>query len=425
MNRFTEVDARAGEPDSGTGRARGAAAAGADNAPPTGSGSRRVPFSRPSIGEAEKEAVLRVLDSGWLTTGEEAAAFEREFADAVGARHACAVNSATAGLHLALEAAGVRAGDRVAVPTYTFAATAEVVRYLGADPLFVDSMPNSPNLSIAELQAALAGPATDAPPKAIVPVHLCGLPCDVTPITELAETIGATVVEDAAHAFPAELSDGSPVGSRGTAVFSFYATKPITTGEGGMVVTDDESIAERMRVMRLHGIDRPIWNRYRGIGTPWEYDVVAPGFKYNMPDLLAAVGRAQLGRAETFRRCRADAAHDYRRLLSDLPDVRLPDDDPGHAWHLFCIRVPAGFRDRIIEGLAARGIGASVHYRPLHMMSYYRERYSLNDRDFPHATARFRETISLPLYPELDSADRLYVVESLKQTMTECRRGSR
>lgn len=405
-----------------------------------------IPFARPSITNAEKEAVNRVLDSGWLTTGAEAARFEEEFAEAVGARYALSCASATAGLHLALEAAGVGRGDRVAVTPYTFAATAEVVRYLDADPVFVDIKPDSPNMSPDALDRVLAAARTDGgkPVSAVIPVHMGGLPCDMAAIRQVAATAGATVIEDAAHAFPAACSGQTEsdvsggvsdipdttmvrIGSSGTAVFSFYANKPITTGEGGMIATDDEAIASRIGLMRLHGIDRPVWNRYRTPGATWEYDIVAAGYKYNMPDLLAALGRVQLSRSRELHEARRRHAEAYiegfERAAGD--EIRrghllLPKRHRGHAWHLFSVQVDSKSRDSIIAELAERGIGTSVHYKPLHMMSYYQSRYGLVEADFPNAADRFRRSISLPLYPDLSSDEREFVIQSVSAAVRGC-----
>ena len=260
-----------------------------------------VPFARPSLDQQEEEAVLSVLRSGWLTTGEVAAAFESEFAAIVGTRHALALNSATAGLHLALEAVGVGPGSVVLTTPYTFAATAEVVRYLGADPVFVDIDRATLNIDVQKLEEALETlAASGRRVSAIIPVHVAGLPCDLEAIEHLSLKHGVPVVEDAAHAFPVRYADRY-VGTHGDAgVYSFYANKTITTGEGGMVATDRDEVAARIRVMRLHGIDRDVWDRYTASGASWKYDVVAPGYKYNMTDIAAAIGRVQLRKAETF-----------------------------------------------------------------------------------------------------------------------------
>ncbi len=391
-----------------------------------------------------------MLDSGWLTTGEEAARFEEEFAHATGARHAIACTSATAGLHLALEAAGVDRGDRVAVTPYTFAATAEVIRYLDADPVFVDIQTDSPNMDPVALERVLDLAKRDGGGRvsAVIPVHMGGLPCDMPAIRAVAGAMGAAVLEDAAHAFPAayeEERDNSPkdentahapaapgstmipVGSRGTAVFSFYANKPLTTGEGGMITTDNEQLASRIRLMRLHGIDRPVWNRYRTPGHTWEYDIIAAGYKYNMPDILAALGRVQLSRSRELHESRRMHAHAYidgfQRIAAkqiEQGKLTIPTRRRGHAWHLFTVQVAAECRDRIIAELAEREIGTSVHYKPLHMMSYYHDRYGLTEGDFPNAADRFRKSISLPLYPDLHGDERQFVIESVTAAVGSC-----
>jgi dTDP-4-amino-4,6-dideoxygalactose transaminase len=361
-----------------------------------------VPFSRPSLGPEEEQAVLSVMRSGWLTTGKETAAFETEFAAYVGARHALALNSATAGLHLALEALGVGPGSVVLTPSYTFAATAEVVRYLGADPVFVDIDPATLTMSAAALEAALENLAkAGRTVSAIIPVHVAGLSCDMESIGYLSRKHGVPVVEDAAHAFPVRRA-GRFVGTLGDAgVYSFYATKTITTGEGGMAVTDSDETARRIRVMRLHGIDRDVWDRYTEKGASWKYDIVAPGYKYNMTDLAAAIGRVQLRRAEQMLTARRAVARRYMAAFGGLDFLRLPPVADDHAWHLFIVRLQLKKlsidRDAFIEELAARGIGTSVHFIPLHLMSYYRDRASLKPSDFPAALEAYQSCISLPL----------------------------
>ncbi|TVQ41262.1 MAG: DegT/DnrJ/EryC1/StrS aminotransferase family protein [Spirochaetaceae bacterium] len=378
-----------------------------------------IPFARPCLGEEEETAVLRVMRGGWLTTATESAAFEREFALAAGAEHAIAVNSATAGLHLALEAVGVGPDDRVAMSPYTFTACAEVVRYLGADPLFVDIDPRTLTICPQALRRALEGAAAEARPvRAIMPVHVAGLRCDMQTITALAAEHGAVVVEDAAHCVP-HLAGRRCNSAQGVvSVYSFYATKPITTGEGGMAVTDDAPLADRMRTMRLHGIDRDAWERYRATSPAWQYDVVAAGFKYNLPDLQAAIGRVQLGRARELLLHRARIAATYRRSLADVSSLMLPPDSADHSHHLFIVRIrPRTLsisRDRVIELLARDGIGASVHYRPLHLMSYYRDRYGLKPGDFPLSLEAYEGALSLPLYAGLTQEQIGRVIGSLR-----------
>ena len=378
-----------------------------------------VPFFRPSLGREEEEAVLAVMRSGWLTTGAVAAKFEEEFARRVGARHAVAVSSATAGLHLALEALGVGPGTVVLTSPYTFASTAEVVRYLGADPLFVDIDRTTLNLDPARLEERLVSLEREGRRvSAIIPVHIAGLPCDMDRISALAAAHGVPVVEDAAHAFPVR-HGGRWVGTLGAAgVYSFYATKTITTGEGGMVVTDRDDLAGRMRTMRLHGIDRDVWNRYTAPGAGWKYDVVAPGFKYNLSDLAAAIGRVQLARADELLAARRAVAQRYLDELAGLDFLTLPPVSENHAWHLFIIRVReerlGRTRDECIQRLHEQGIGISVHFIPLHLMSYYRARYDLAPEAFPAALECYLGAISLPLSPAMGDEETGRVVSAVK-----------
>ena len=390
-----------------------------------------IPFARPFIGREEEEAALRVLRSGWLTTGAEALAFENEFAkflqspwlshfhkveaigdetfsvpvyhDIVDTRIYClAVNSATSGLHLALEAVGVGPGDVVLVPSLTFTATAEVVRYLGADPVFVDVAPGAFHMDPRMLEEALKRlPAGKA--KAVIPVHYGGLLCDMNAIADIARRHGLRVIEDAAHSFPS-LADGSFAGTKGdVGVFSFYATKTITTGEGGMLVTRDKEIAERVSVMRSHGIDRNVWSRYSDARASWYYEVVEAGYKYNLPDLLAAVGRVQLSRADDLLRARLEIAAAYDAAFAGDDRFLLPPTGPGDARHLYPLRlnperVPVS-RDAFIEKLKGAGIGVSVHFIPLHTMPFYKNRYRLAEDDFPETMKSYCQEISLPIWP--------------------------
>ncbi len=379
-----------------------------------------VPFSRPCLGAEEEEAVLSVMRSGWLTTGEVTARFEEEFASTVGARHALALNSATAGLHLALEALGVGPGSLVVTTPYTFAATAEVVRYLGADPYFVDIDRATLNIDPMALEAALERLASEGRRvSAIVPVHVAGLPCDMEAIHHLSLRHGVPVVEDAAHAFPVRYGDrfAGAIGDAG--VFSFYATKTITTGEGGMVVTDRDEVAARIRIMRLHGFDREAWNRYTAPGASWKYDIVAPGYKYNLTDLAAAIGRVQLRKAGAFLQRRKEIVRRYMGALNGLDFLTLPAWEENHAWHLFIVRIRqkrfALTRDECIETLQKKGIGCSVHYIPLHTMSYYRKRYGLKPEDFPAALECFQASISIPLSASLSDEEVERVISAVAE----------
>jgi len=382
-----------------------------------------VPFALPDITEAEIAAVVEVMRSRWLTTGAQAREFERRFAAAVDAPHAVALNSCTAALHLALEGLGVGAGDLVYVPTYTFAASAEVVRYLGATPVLVDVEPETLNLDPDALREQVKSDLERGRgrPAVILPVHFAGVPCEMPPLWDLAREHGLAVVEDAAHAFPAA-RDGRSVGDlpgdvRSAACFSFYATKTITTGEGGMVVTRDEALAERMRTMSLHGLSRQAWNRYAEGGT-WRYDIVAPGYKYNLTDLAAAMGLVQLDRARRMRDRRAEIAASYDSAFSDLP-VEVPVVPCGaeSAWHLYVLRVDPDApheRDRVISALSESGIGTSVHFIPLHLHSYYQATYGYAPDDFPVATAEFGRALSLPVYSAMTDADVDRVIGSVR-----------
>ncbi|MFW6214457.1 MAG: DegT/DnrJ/EryC1/StrS family aminotransferase [Alkalispirochaetaceae bacterium] len=361
-----------------------------------------IPFARPHLGAEEEAAVLRVLRSGWLTTAGEAAAFESEFAAHLGVPFAMATNSATSGLHLALEALGISPGQRVAMSPYTFTASAEVCRYCGAEPLFVD-IGEEGFLIDPDAFDRIARSPEGGELAAVMPVHIAGEPCDMVRIRETADACGLAVVEDAAHAFPLG-TDLGPVGTLSdVGVFSFYANKTITTGEGGMVVTAHKELAERIRLMRMHGIDRDVWDRYRSRGAAWEYEVVEAGFKYNLPDILAAIGRVQLRRAVELKERRRRIAERYLDAFASRDYLILPRVAGDHAWHLFILRLRLeGLtidRDGFIEELTALGIGSSVHYKPLHLMPYWRDRLTLTPEDFPNATRRFEEVVSLPLWP--------------------------
>jgi dTDP-4-amino-4,6-dideoxygalactose transaminase len=378
-----------------------------------------IPFYRPSIDREEEEAVLSVLRSGWLTTGEVTLQFEREFAARAGVEHALAVNSATAGLHLCLEAAGVRENAKVATSPYTFAATAEVIRYLGADPLFVDIDEASYNLSPERLEHAFR---KDPSITAVIPVHVGGLPCRMQAILDLASAHGAMVIEDAAHCLPHEGQEQAPGTLGAMGVYSFYATKPITTGEGGMVVTRDGELARRMSMMRLHGIDRNVWNRYTSRDASWYYEVREPGFKYNLTDLASSLGRVQLRKSEGFFLARERVARMYLGGLQGLDYLKLPANDPAHSWHLFQIRLVLPRltvdRDRFVDALTERGIGVSVHFIPLHIMPYYRRTYGLKEQDYPVAMQCYLETISLPIYPDLGDEQVERIIAAIKELGT-------
>ncbi len=378
-----------------------------------------LPFARPDIGDAEVNAVAEAMRSGWVTTGPQTKAFEQAFTDYLGGGvDSLAVNSATAGLHLALEALGIGPGDEVIAPTLTFTATTEVVRYLGADPVLVDVDPVTLNMDPALVRAAIT-PRT----RAIMPVHYGGLACDMGAILAIAKEHGLKVVEDAAHALPTTWQ-GTLVGQLASdvTVFSFYANKTITTGEGGMAVTRDPEIAKRMRVMRLHGMNRDAFDRFTSKTPAWYYEVVAPGFKYNMTDVAAAMGVQQLARLPAFVERRQHLARRYHAGLADLPLV-LPAQAPAgdvHAWHLYVIRLGEGARlsrDELVQGLSDRGIGTSVHYVPLHRHPYWRDRYQLTPAMFPQADAAYQAMVSIPLFTAMSDADQDRVIAALQQLL--------
>ena len=381
---------------------------------------RTVPFAKVPIGEAERKYIKEVLDSGWLTTAGKAMEFEKRFAEYVGAKYACAVNSCTAALHLGLDALGIQPGEKVFVPTMTFTASAEIIRYMQGDPVFLDTAYGS-NLLTAEILEAAIKKHSDV--KYLVVVHYGGQAAQMPQIMEICRRNQIKILEDAAHAFPTRLN-GKMVGSFGDVTcFSFYANKTITTGEGGMLVTDNEELYKRVKTMRLHGINRDIWDRFTAAVPSWEYDVVEAGYKYNMPDVNAAIGLGQLEQAEELRKERQRVVDYYYNKLADLPMVELPlcqvpyED---HAWHLFPIVLKEDAcvsRNRFIELMSEAGIGTSVHYKPLHRMTYYKERYQLKAEDFPNAERTWKGNVSLPLYPFMLQDDLEYVCETIHKIL--------
>lgn len=385
-----------------------------------------LPFALPDIDDPEIAEVTDSLRSGWVTTGPKTRRFESDFAEFIdGNCEAISVNSATAGLHLALEAIGISAGDEVITTPYTFTATAEVIRYLGAHPVFVDIDPNTFNIDPSKIEAAIT-PKT----KAIIPVHFAGLACDMTSILTIARKHNLKVVEDAAHALPTRYQD-QLIGSLDSdvTVFSFYATKTITTGEGGMIVTRNPEIAARCKVMRLHGISRDAFDRYTSNKPAWHYEVVAPGFKYNLTDLASSLGIHQLQKANRFQQRRQEMAERYTRELADLPLLfppRAPDGDL-HAWHLYVLRLTpqAGIkRNQFIEAMAKCGIGCSVHFIPLHLHPYWRDSYHLQPQDFPYSLATYEQAVSLPLYTKMTDEDQTRVIAAIRGILSQCQNDS-
>ena len=422
-----------------------------------------LPFALPDLGDDELREISEVLKSGWITTGLKAQLFEREFAAYAGAKYAVAVNSCTAAMHLALEAIGLEAGDFVLTTPYTFAATAEVIRYFDAVPVFVDVEPDTLNIdpsclirTIEDLERCLRdgckatspavaralGESLTPPPgrrpsarrrrgalKAVIPVHMAGHPCEMDAITAIAQKHGLAVVEDAAHACSASFK-GRAVGSEMAAgvpwatCFSFYATKTLATGEGGMVTTDNEEWADRIRMMSLHGISKDAWKRYTAEGS-WYYEVTAPGYKYNMPDILAGIGLAQLRKVDTMRQRRVEIARRYNEAFASCPEIETPTvrDHVGHAWHLYMLRLNGDSlsigRDEFIVNLKKRNIGSSVHFIPLHVQPYYQDNYGYQPEDLPVALREYRREISLPIYSKMTDSDVQSVIDAVADIIDE------
>jgi dTDP-4-amino-4,6-dideoxygalactose transaminase len=378
-----------------------------------------LPFALPEIGEDEINEVVDSLRSGWLTTGAKTKRFEQDFSTFIGSGvEAIAVNSATSGLHLALEALGISSGDEVITTPYTFTATAEVIRYLGANPVFVDIDPATLNIDPSKIEAAIT-PRT----KAIVPVHLAGLACDMNPILRLAQNYDLKIVEDAAHAIPTTYQ-GNLIGTleSDVTVYSFYATKTIATGEGGMLVTRNPEIAQRCRIMRLHGISHDAFDRYTSTKPAWYYEIIAPGFKYNMTDLAASLGIHQLKKAWTLQQKRAEIAKRYDAELVDLSLLLPPQPKNGdtHSWHLYIIRLDNSAhisQEAFIEKMAAARIACSVHYIPLHLHPYWRDTYHLRPEDFPCALYTYKSVVSLPIYTKMTEADQERIIRAVREIL--------
>lgn len=370
-------------------------------------------FALPDVGKAELQEIQQSIESGWVTTGPKVRKFEDAFARMVGAKHAIAVNSCTAAMHLSLEAIGLQPGDEVITSPYTFAATAEVVRYFDARPVFVDIDPETFNINPAAIEAAIT-----ARTRAIIPVHIAGLPADMQHIRAVAQRHNLAVIEDAAHAFPARYQ-GQMVGSLSEfTCFSFYATKTITTGEGGMICTNDDEWANRCRIMALHGISKDAWKRYTANGS-WHYDIIAPGYKYNMTDIAAGMGLAQLQKAEAMRQRREEIARRYNEAFAVVPELQVPavDGPSTHAWHLYMLRLNLDMmsidRASFIERMRDQHIGTSVHFIPLHTHPYYSERYGYRAEDFPVAYSEYQREVSLPIYSRMSDMDVQDVIDAV------------
>ena len=383
---------------------------------------RSVPFYRPDIGDEEVAAVVDTLRSGWLTVGPRTEEFEQQFARAVGAPHAVAVSSCTAALHLAIDALDIGPGDEVITSTLTFAATGATIVHSGARPVLVDCTPDTLNIDPADVARKLT-PRT----RAVIPVHFAGHPAPMDELLEIARQHGLKIIEDAAHALPASYH-GRSIGTIGDlTAFSFYATKNLTTGEGGMLTFTDAALADRLRSRRLHGMSRDAWRRYSVQGS-WRYDVSYPGFKYNMTDIAAAMGLVQLRRLPALHRRRQAIVALYDAMLRDRPEIEPLAVQPNvmHAWHLYVVRIrPEQLRidrDTLIEQMKAEGVGTAVHFIPLHLHSFYRDAFGYRPQDFPVASAAAEALLSLPLFTLMSDDDVRYAATTLGRILDANRR---
>ncbi|MCR5080397.1 MAG: DegT/DnrJ/EryC1/StrS family aminotransferase [Treponema sp.] len=380
----------------------------------------KVPFFKASTGKEEEEAVIRVLRSGWLTTGNETHEFEKEFAEKINSPFALAVNSNTSGMILAMEACGVKAGKAVITTPYTFVSTAASARHLGADVYFADIEKETYSISPDSIEKILESDKGKNV-AAIVPVHIAGNICNMKRINEIAKKFGVYVIEDCAHSFPS-LTDEGYAGTLGDAgVFSFYATKTMTTGEGGMVTCKDEKIAKRISQMRLHGMDRDAWDRYTSDKASWEYDIIAPGFKSNLPDILGAIGRAQLAKADKFDAQRKVHVAKYNNAFKNLDFVKIPPTGKGDSCHLYLMRLNLEKldcdRNTFAKELQEMGLGISMHFIPVFHFSYWQKLYpDFTAENFPEAEKKYLETISLPLWPDMSEEMTDYVIECVQKT---------
>jgi perosamine synthetase len=381
---------------------------------PASATKHQVRYFLPDLGPDEISEVVDTLRSGWLTTGPKAQRFEREFAEYVGAKHALATNSGTAALQLALDAAGLGEGDEVIVPTMTFAASASVAFHCGARPVLVDCRPDTLNLNVDLIESALT-PRT----KAILPVHFAGHPCDLDRIHQLARHHGFRVIEDAAHALPARYR-GRSIGSiSDLTCFSFYANKTITTGEGGILTTDDDRMIRRARLMSWFGINKDPSHRTPDQGT-WYYELEAIGWKFNMSDIAAAIGLHQLPRCDHLWERRQHCAELYDKGLADVPELTLPHTEPDvqHARHLYVIQLELErlsiTRQQFIQRMEEAGVGTGVHYIPLHLHPYYRDTWGYRPESCPVATAACKRVVSLPIYSRMSDVDVEYVIDVVK-----------
>ena len=379
----------------------------------------KVPFHRASLGEEEIQAVSEVLRSGWLTMGAKTFEFERQFAEYIGVKHAVAVCSGTAALHLSLEAIGLQSGDEVLLPTNTFTATAEVVTYFGAHPIFVDIDPSTMNMDPRDAEGRITSRT-----RAIIPVHFAGQPCEMTNLRDLADSHKLHVIEDAAHALPSFYKDQRIGTLSEMTAFSFYATKTLTTGEGGMITTNNESYAKRMQMMRLHGISRDTWNRYVVDGS-WRYEVREAGYKYNLTDLQSAIGIIQLAKCDDMNGNRRRIAECYNKAFAKLDALEIPEilPDRKSSWHLYVLRLHLERlrigRDHFIEELECRGVSASVHFIPLHLQPYYQKQFGYKEGDYPQAEQEYSRCLSLPIFPGMSDEETDYVIHAVSDVVQQ------
>lgn len=379
----------------------------------------KVPFFKASISKDEEDAVLRVLRSGWLTTGKETLEFEKEFANKIQVPYALAVNSNTSGMILAMEACGVKKGKAVITTPYTFVSTASSALHLGGEVYFADIEKDSYSIDPQKIEEILKSPKGKNV-VAIVPVHIGGNVCNMKKINQIAKKYNVKVIEDCAHSFPSktELGFAGSLGDIG--VFSFYATKTITTAEGGMVTTKDKNLADRMIKMRMHGMDRTTWDRYTSPKASWEYDIVASGYKFNLPDILSAIGRVQLSKADDFDKERKVHVEKYNNAFKNFDFVKLPPSSQGNAWHLYLLRLNLEKlkcdRNTFAKELQSRGLGISVHFIPLFNFTFWKELYpDFRAENFPNAQEKYLQTISLPLWPNMTQEMTDYVIQTVKE----------
>ncbi len=374
-----------------------------------------IPFSRPWIDETEIEAVSQVLESKWISTGGRVREFERAFAEYLGVKHAIAVSSCTAALHLSLVVSGITVGDEVITTPYTFTATAEAIRYVGAKPVFVDICADTLNIDVTKIEQAIT-PKT----KAIMPVHIAGFPCEMDTIREICDANNLVLIDDAAHAIPTQYKDYY-IGTLGDlSAFSFYANKNLTTGEGGMITTNNDTFAKPLRTMRLHGIDKDAWAR-QSKRTMWRYDITTEGYKYNMTDIQAAMGICQLMKLNKQHERRQNLAYIYQTELEKFSQIKtptIPENPAEHSWHLYMIQLQNGDRDAFVDAMREENIECSVHYIPLHLFDFYQKQYGYSVGDFPNAESVFERVVSLPLHPGLTENDVHTVIDTIGKLLS-------